>query len=127
MYGRRFDWYTLEGPFVVKHGGRYFCFYSGGRWETETYGTDYVVADRVLGPYDDGGSEGGARVLRTVPGRVKGAGHCSIALATDERTHVLAYHAWDEGMRKRTMRIDPLRFTDDGPRCDGPSWDERTL
>jgi len=30
MYGALFDWHTLEGPFVWKRGGRYYCFYSGG-------------------------------------------------------------------------------------------------
>jgi len=44
MYGRVWDWHTLEGPFVRKHDGRYYCFYSGGRWETESYGVDYGVA-----------------------------------------------------------------------------------
>lgn len=127
MYGRRFDWHTLEGPFVVKHGGRYYCLYSGGCWEGDTYGVDYGVADHVLGPYDDRGAENGPRVVRTVPGRVLGPGHCSVARAPDERTHVLVYHAWDADMRARTMRIDPLRFTENGPRCDGPSFDERTL
>ncbi len=121
MYGRRFDWHTLEGPFVIKHGGRYVCLYSGGCWETDTYGVDYGVADHVLGPYDDRGAENGPRVLRTVPGRVLGPGHCSVVRAPDDRTLMLVYHAWDADMRARTMRIDPLRFTEDGPRCEGPT------
>jgi beta-xylosidase len=31
MYGARYDWHTLEGPFVRRHNGRYYCFYSAGR------------------------------------------------------------------------------------------------
>ncbi len=120
MYGRTFDWYTLEGPFVVKRNGHYWCLYSGGSWENDTYGVDYCVADSVLGPYDDRGGESGPRVLRTVPGRVIGPGHCSVVHAPDERD-MLVYHAWDPSMRARTMRIDPLRFTEDGPRCEGPT------
>ena len=27
-------WHTVEGPFVVQHDGRYYCFYSGGNWKT---------------------------------------------------------------------------------------------
>jgi len=50
MYGRFWDWHTLEGPCARKHEGRYYCFYSGGRWETENYGVDYGIADNVLGP-----------------------------------------------------------------------------
>jgi len=115
MYGRTHDWYTLEGPFVVKRDGRYFCLYSGGCWQNDTYGVDYGVADSVLGPWDDRGGENGPRVLRTIPGRVIGPGHCSVI------DDMLVYHAWDASMRARTMRIDPLRFTSEGPRCEGPT------
>jgi beta-xylosidase len=122
MYGRTFDWYTLEGPCVIKRGGRYFCLYSGGCWQNETYGVDYAVADAVLGPYDDRGGEDGPRVLRTIPKRMIGPGHCSVVRAPDDRTDMLVYHAWDASMRARTMRIDPLRFTPAGPRCEeGPT------
>ena len=121
MYGRTFDWYTLEGPFVVKRDGRYVCLYSGGCWQKDTYGVDYVTATSVLGPYEDRGAENGPRVLRTVPGRVIGPGHCSVVRAPDDRTDMLVYHAWDVAMTARTMRIDPLRFTDEGPRCEGPT------
>ena len=115
MYGRTLDWYTLEGPFVVKRDGRYWCLYSGGCWQKDTYGVDYVVADAVLGPYEDRGAEDGPRVLKTVPGRVIGPGHCSVI------EDMLVYHAWDPSMRARTMRIDPLRFTPVGPVCEGPT------
>src|SRR2546430_4371906 len=66
MYGRVWDWHTLEGPAVCKHDGNYYCFYSGGRWENDTYGVDYGVADKIIGPYSDAGNEKGPRVLRTV-------------------------------------------------------------
>src|SRR5204862_6333057 len=29
MYGRVWDWHTLEGPFVIRRNGRYYCLYSG--------------------------------------------------------------------------------------------------
>ena len=40
MGGKVADWYTLEGPSVVKRGGRYYCFYSGGNYQNDTYGVD---------------------------------------------------------------------------------------
>jgi beta-xylosidase len=125
MYGRVFDWHTLEGPYVVMHQGRYYCLYSGGCWQTDTYGVDYVTADAVLGPWSDEGAERGPRVLRTVPGRVIGPGHCSVVEATDDAGTYLAYHAWDTGMGARRFCIDPLEFTRDGPRASGPSWSPR--
>ena len=127
MYGGVWDWHTLEGPHVRKHKGRYYCFYSGGRWETETYGVDYGVADNILGPYSDAGNEGGARVLRSVPGHVIGPGHNSIVTGPDRQTEYLAYHAWDVGMQQRRMCLDKLLWTLDGPRCEGPTWTPQSV
>jgi len=126
MYGRVFDWHTLEGPFVVLHDGSYYCFYSGGCWQTETYGVDYVVAGSVLGPYSDEGAEKEPRVLRTVPGRVMGPGHCSIVSEPDGR-HVVVYHAWSPDMTARRLCVDPLSFGANGPRSPGPTWTEQCL
>jgi len=117
MYGAHYDWHTLEGPFVRKHDGRYYCFYSGGRWENETYGVDYGVAENVLGPYADTGNESGPRVLRTIPGELIGPGHNSIVRGP-EGDDWIVYHAWDERMTARRMFIDRLVWTSSGPRCE---------
>jgi beta-xylosidase len=122
MYGGMWDWHTLEGPCVRKHGGYYYCFYSGGRWETESYGVDYGVSANVMGPYSDAGNEAGPRVLQTVPGHVLGPGHNSIAVGPDDETEYLVYHAWDKDMKARQMCIDRLIWTPDGPRCEGPTY-----
>jgi beta-xylosidase len=123
MYGKVFDWHTLEGPCVRKHGGLYYCFYSGGCYHGESYGVDYAAAPRVLGPYTDAGNEAGARVLRTVPGKVIGPGHHSIVLGPDDQTEFIVYHAWDPQMRGRRMHLDRLVWTEEGPRCAGPTWE----
>jgi beta-xylosidase len=121
MYGGIYDWHTVEGACVREHEGRYYCLYSGGRWETASYGVDYVVADRATGPYADAGGEAGPRVLRSVPGRVRGPGHNSIVRGPDGRSEYVVYHAWDAPGRARQMWLDRLLWTPDGPRCDGPS------
>lgn len=127
MYGGIYDWHTLEGPCVRKHNGHYYCFYSGGRWETESYGVDYGIADQVMGPYSDEGNEAGPRVLRTIPGAVLGPGHNSIAIGPDGKTEYLVYHAWDAGMQARRMCFDLLIWTPAGPRCQGPTWTPQTI
>jgi beta-xylosidase len=119
LYGRTWDWHTLEGPFVTRHDGNYYCFFSGGRWENETYGVDYAVASAVTGPYSNAGGESGPRVVRTVPNQVIGPGHNSIVTGPDG-TEYLAYHAWDKQMKSRQMFIDKLIWTSDGPRCEAP-------
>ena len=113
MYGGVYDWHTLEGPCVRKHGGRYYCLYSGGCWQNDSYGVDYAVADDMLGPFSDSGNEDGPRVLRT--GELIGPGHNSIVTGPDGADRIV-YHAWDAGMTARRMCVDPLIWTPDGPR-----------
>jgi beta-xylosidase len=127
MYERVWDWHTLEGPCVRKHDGRYYCFYSGGRWETESYGVDYAVSIHPLGPYRDESDPGGARVLRSVPDHLLGPGHNSLVVGPDGETEYLAYHAWDPGRNARRMCLDRLLWTPDGPRCAGPTWTEQEV
>ncbi len=125
MYDGVYDWHTLEGPQVLKHDGRYYCFYSGGCYQNDTYGVDYAVADSVMGPYADDSDGTGARVLRSVPGKVIGPGHNSFVEGPDGRT-IIVYHAWNPGMTARLMCIDPLVWTPEGPRC-SPTWTEHAL
>jgi beta-xylosidase len=129
MYGGVHDWHTLEGPSVVRRGGRYYCLYSGGCWQDASYGVDYVVTDRIDGPWRDEGAEAGPRVLRTVPGRVIGPGHCAVidAAETDTGMDLLVYHAWDVARTARRMCIDALELTREGPRCAGPTWTEQRI
>jgi beta-xylosidase len=124
LYGNRTfaQWHTLEGPFVRRHEGKYYCFFSGANFLTDRYGVDYCVADQVMGPYVDSGSDAGARVLHSVPGHVRGPGHHSHTLSPDGRTEYLVYHAWNAAMTERELCIDPLAWTADGPRCLGPTY-----
>jgi beta-xylosidase len=120
VYDQTFDWHTIEGAFVRKHRGRYYCFYSGSNYQTANYGVDYVVADSVMGPYRGQGSE--ARILKGIPGKVRGPGHHSIVKGPDGRTDYLVYHAWDAEMKVRQMCIDKLTWGTDGPRRVVPTY-----
>lgn len=124
MYGQVYDWHTLEGPTVRRRDGRYYCFYSGGSWETEGYGVAYALADSPLGPWSE--PEGALPLLTSVPGKVIGPGHNSV-VTTPSNQDVLVYHAWDTQLARRRMCIDPIHWTAAGPTVDGPSWEPRTL
>lgn len=117
MYGGVYDWHTLEGPCVRRRGGRYYCFFSSGRWENDSYGVDYAVADSPMGPYTCDATPDGARVLRTVPGHLVGPGHNSIALGPDGATDHIVYHAWNAEGTARQMYVEPIEWTAEGPRC----------
>jgi beta-xylosidase len=121
MYGKIFDWHTVEGPCVRKREGRYFCFYSGGCYENASYGVDYCVAGQVMGPYAEEGVSFGPRVLKSIPEQVIGPGHHSIVVGPDGVSEYMAYHAWDAGLTSRRMFLDRLVWTEAGPSCLGPT------
>lgn len=127
LYGRQWTaWHTVEGPCVVYHDGRYYCFYSGGNWQTHEYGVSYAVADHPLGPWQHA-PEAGPVVLRQRAGEVLGPGHNSYTVAPDGRTELLVYHAWDPPRTARRMCIDRLTWTKEGPRCLGPTTTAQML
>jgi beta-xylosidase len=123
MYGEVYDWFTLEGPFVVKRQGRYWCFYSGGAWEEPNYGVSYAVADHPLGPWTEPDSDG-PTLLRSIPGTVVGPGHNSVVVGPDGQDYIV-YHAWDASKTARRMCIDRVEWTPAGPRTHGPTFTEQ--
>ncbi|HEX2101808.1 MAG TPA: family 43 glycosylhydrolase, partial [Candidatus Synoicihabitans sp.] len=127
LYGRSWAaWHTVEGPCVVYHENHYYCFYSGGNWQTHDYGVSYAVASHPLGPWTHA-PESEPVVLRQKPGEVLGPGHNSYSVAPDGRTELLVYHAWDVARTARRMCLDRLVWTTAGPRCLGPTTTLQTL
>jgi GH43 family beta-xylosidase len=118
MYGRVADWYTLEGPTVLKRQGKYWLFYSGGCFENDTYGVDVLMADHPLGPWHEPFPERSAKgpqVVRTIPGKVIGPGHNSV-VTTPAGDDVFVYHAWNAAFTERQLWLDPVHWSPEGPR-----------
>jgi len=120
------QWNCVEGPAVIFHDARYYCFYSGGAWHGTQYGVEVAVADHPLGPWQNENAPRGPTVLRGIPGKVIGPGHCSIFSGPGEQLF-MAYHAWDPQHTARRMCIDPIVWNPAGPRVDGPSTEPRQL
>lgn len=112
MYGGRYDWHTLEGPFVVRRLGRYWLTYSGGAWTGPGYAVSWAVADHPLGPWTP--APDGAPPLLCTGGDLVGPGHDSIVVAPDG-TDVIAFHSWDPGRTRRQPRLHAVEVTPDGP------------
>lgn len=126
--GRVWDtWHCIEGPSIVFHHGKYYCFYSGGAWHGDDYGVGYTVADHPMGPWRDPRAVLGPTVLSGIPGQVLGPGHNSTIVGPDGKTLYMVYHAWDVGHTARRMFIDPIVWTESGPKVDGPSTGPRTI
>lgn len=113
MYGQRYDWHTLEGPFVVKRQGRYWLFFSTGSWQADGYAMSYAVADAPLGPFTEPGGDRPSLLARG-RGDSRGPGHCSVVMGPDDHDY-LVYHAWGAGAAKRQMYVEPLTWSPDGP------------
>jgi beta-xylosidase len=120
-------WHCVEGPFVVYRDGKYYCLYSGGAWHTENYGLGFATAESPLGPWSDDYAQHGPTVLKGDARESIGPGHNSVVLGPDDFTQFVVYHAWDKTRTARRLCIDPLRWTPEGPRCDGPSTTRREL
>jgi len=115
MYGRRFDWHTLEGPTVFRRDGTYYLFFSGGSWEGPGYGVSYATAPHPLGPWTHASTR--PIVLSRESTGLIGPGHNSVLrLANGEM--VTAFHAWNADMTKRQMHVRYLVWADGVPSVD---------
>lgn len=118
-------WHTVEGPFVLKHEGRYYQMFSGGNWQNPTYGVSYAVADSLDRAEEWQQAADGERILpilRTIEGKVVGPGHNSVVRGPDNRQLVCVYHRWIfEPEPARVLAIDPLDWEGDRMVVRGPS------
>ena len=118
-------WHTVEGPFVLKHAGRYYQMFSGGNWQNPTYGVSYAVADSLDRAEEWEQAADGEQVLPilcTIEGKVVGPGHNSVVRGPDNRQLVCVYHRWIfEPEPARVLAIDPLDWEGDRMVVRGPS------
>jgi GH43 family beta-xylosidase len=117
MYGSHVDWYTLEGPSVVRRHGRYWLTYSGGAWTGPGYGVSWAVADTPLGPWRN--APAGQPALLRSTAELIGPGHNSVTI-TPDGDDAIAFHAWDGARERRQLHVHRITFEPEGPRVDGP-------
>ncbi|MGC4154711.1 MAG: glycoside hydrolase family 43 protein [Propionicimonas sp.] len=120
MYGRQYDWHTLEGPSVVRRHGRYWMTYSGGAWTGPGYATSWAAAPHPLGPWNH--APPGSPPLLATDGELIGPGHNSLTLAPSGED-LIAFHSWDSARANRRMHIARITFEADRPRVLDPLGD----
>lgn len=117
-HDRRWERPLIEAPSVATAGGRYWMLYSGGWWESDSYGIGVAVADRLLGPWH--------KLTRRRPwvasdATAAGPGGQEVFADRQADTTYLAYHAWDPERvgyargGQRSLRIGELELGDDLP------------
>jgi arabinoxylan arabinofuranohydrolase len=104
----------FEGPFMFKHGGRYYLTYSQGVTIADTYQVHYAVGDSPLGPFTEAAN---SPILVTDHAKnVVSPGHHAI-FSHDGRSYIL-YHRhsvpYEKGQAYRQTCVDELSFTADG-------------
>ncbi len=106
---------TVEAPWPVRRGGRFYIFYSAGCWCSD-YRLGWAVATRLTGPYRDFGGNPILRGSAALPAPGSGS-----VVTRPDGSSVLAFHAWT-GVTDyarggiRTLRTMPLRWRGRRPR-----------
>ncbi|MFW5697168.1 MAG: family 43 glycosylhydrolase, partial [Fimbriimonadaceae bacterium] len=124
---------VLDAPTLIKRDGKYWLFYSSGWFQSYKRDASYrvyvAVSDELNGPY----VKSEEPLLTTVPDQVYLPGHQHIfELPSGEWW--IAYHAWNaeneplygQNEQGRTLRLDRLEWTEDGPVVTGPTLDPIT-
>lgn len=103
----------FEGPFMVKHDGRYFLTYSQGKTIDDTYQVHYAVGDTPFGPFTEGANS--PILVTDKTNDVVSPGHHAI-FARGGKTYIL-YHRhsvpYDPAATLRQTCVDELEFTAD--------------
>lgn len=104
--------YWNEGAWVLKRGGRYHLLYSGCDYRDRGYAVGLLTASNPRGPWIKHPEN---PILRS-GNRIIGPGHPSVALAPDNVTPYIVYHAYvDDPAQGRKVHIDRVQWAGEMP------------
>ena len=102
----------VEGPFMMKRGGKYHFMWSEGGWTGPDYCVAYAMADSPKGPFRRIG-----KILQQDPEVATGAGHHSVIQVPGKDEYYIIYHRRplsETDGNSRVTCIDRLHFNADG-------------
>ncbi len=102
----------VEGPFMLKHQGRYLFMWSEGGWTDSSYAVAYSISDSPFGPFKREG-----RILETDLLVGKGAGHHSVLQLPGSHQHVICYHRRpleETSAHHRITCLELMHFDEEG-------------
>lgn len=98
-----------EGPFVLKHDGRYYMTYSANSYESPFYGIGYATADQVTGPWT---KYDGNPILQK-PGELVGVGHSAMFTDKEGQLRIVFHSHYSEtAIHPRYMNISTVNFVE---------------
>ena len=102
----------IEGPWMFKHGSRYFLTYCAPGTEYASYGMGCYVSKSPLGPFS---YQARNPILKTTGGFIRGPGHgCIVKGPKDTIWAFYTFIACRNHMLERRIGFDPAGFDDDG-------------
>ena len=118
---------VTEGPFMVKHDGRYYLMYSGTGADSPNYGIGYAISNSPMGPFakstdnpiahrsedTDGQASSGTPAQRPQP--IYGPGHHCVVTGPDGKLWMIYHQKYDDDTNyRRFLALDPIWFDDTG-------------
>lgn len=103
--------HVTEGPWMIRHGGRYYLIYSGSGADTPDYAVGYAVAEHPLGPFTRASEN---PIVHRSEG-LYGPGHgCAIQDDAGAWWHIYHQKRNDRVEWDRFICLDPLWFDEQG-------------
>lgn len=113
----------IEGPWILRHGGRYYLEYSASGTQWKTYAEGYYTADSPLGPFTYAPNN---PLMRRTDGLVTGTAHGSIVEGPDKQLWQFYTIVLNNPPGGRRIGMDPVAFDKDGNMSvhitDTPQW-----
>ena len=106
-----FEKAVVEAPKLVKHGGRYYLFYSANDFGGGNYRTGYATASSLTGPYTKSRTE--LMTTDQFHGTVIGPGGEDLVTTPSGRTAIV-FHGWDPTYSYRAMYVSTLDWSSPG-------------
>ncbi|RPJ28196.1 MAG: glycosidase [Chloroflexi bacterium] len=108
------QWRWNEGPFVLKHHGKYYLMYSANFYASRGYSIGYAVSENPTGPFIKAAQN---PVLFSTNAELSGPGHNSVTTSPDGKELFIVYHIHTDPEHPsgdRQVCIDRMSFREDG-------------
>lgn len=124
------DWYTVEGPAVIRHRNRYYEMFSGGCYYRDNYAMSYATSDIPMGPagmadtswHEWEESKDNKLFIQGDKVHVQSPGHNSFVLGPNNADLYIAYHALQPDMIERRPCLDRLFWRGATPWTAAPTY-----
>lgn len=121
-------WMWNEGPFVMKHQGTLYLFYSANVFNSPEYSVGVAMAKSPMGDWKKYSHN--PVLKKDTAQRISGPGHCMITTSPDSTEFFMVYHThtfFDKPGGNRNLCIDRLVFEDGIPKVIGPTRSPQSL